>query len=104
MTNGTADIVGPLESNHAGPTNGQASTIDLNDRTTTSSPTFTITSEHTPNTTQSRRALIASAMESIQRFKRSWKSIIYLKGGIGFGQVSLLRARVALWRSPSQQC
>lgn len=38
---------------------------------------------------QTRRALVASAVDSIQRFKQSWLSIMILKAGIGLGQVSL---------------
>lgn len=49
-----------------------------------------ITSSPTPPTIpdSSRRALVGSAIDSIQRFKQSWKSIMFLKAGIGLGQVS----------------
>lgn len=40
----------------------------------------------TPSST--RRALITSAVDSIQRFKQGWKSIMFLKAGVGLGQVS----------------
>ncbi|WVR07666.1 hypothetical protein IAU60_004708 [Kwoniella sp. DSM 27419] len=35
-----------------------------------------------------RRALVRSAVDSVQRFKQSWISIMVLKGGIGLGQVT----------------
>lgn len=36
----------------------------------------------------SRRASIASAVSSIQKFKESWMSIMFLKASVGLGQVS----------------
>lgn len=59
-------------------------TVVLDDRDANSSPP---TPPTIPDT--SRRALVRSAMESIQLFKQSWKSIMFLKSGIGLGQVSL---------------
>lgn len=38
---------------------------------------------------QTRRDLVASAVDSVRRFKQSWISIMILKAGIGLGQVSL---------------
>jgi len=37
---------------------------------------------------QTRRALIASAVGGIDRFKKSWMSVMLLKLTIGLGQVS----------------
>jgi hypothetical protein len=42
------------------------------------------------NTPASRRASVASAIGSIQKFKESWMSIMFLKAGVGLGQVRLL--------------
>ena len=39
------------------------------------------------NTPASRRASVASAIGSIQKFKESWMSIMFLKAGVGLGQV-----------------
>lgn len=36
----------------------------------------------------SRRASIASAVGSIQKFKESWISVMFLKATVGLGQVS----------------
>jgi hypothetical protein len=43
------------------------------------------------NTPASRRASVASAIGSIQKFKESWMSIMFLKAGVGLGQVSLFQ-------------
>ena len=37
----------------------------------------------------SRRAMVASAVSGMQRFKQSWVNIMVLKGGIGLSQVRL---------------
>jgi hypothetical protein len=42
------------------------------------------------DTPASRRASVASAIGSIQKFKESWMSIMFLKAGVGLGQVRLL--------------
>jgi hypothetical protein len=42
------------------------------------------------NTPASRRASVASAIGSIQKFKESWMSIMVLKAGVGLGQVCLV--------------
>jgi len=36
---------------------------------------------------ETRRALVSSVLDSIQRFKQSWISIMILKAGVGLGQV-----------------
>jgi hypothetical protein len=41
------------------------------------------------DTPASRRASVASAIGSIQKFKESWMSIMVLKAGVGLGQVCL---------------
>jgi hypothetical protein len=46
------------------------------------------------NTPASRRASVASAIGSIQKFKESWMSIMFLKAGVGLGQVSSLLTRL----------
>lgn len=40
------------------------------------------------NSPASRRASVASAIGSIQKFKESWMSVMVLKASIGLGQVS----------------
>lgn len=38
---------------------------------------------------QSRGALVRNAMDGLQRFKQSWKSVMLLKAGVGLSQVRL---------------
>jgi len=42
---------------------------------------------------QTRRAMIASAMGGIDRFKKSWISVMLLKSTIGLGQVRQVHGR-----------
>lgn len=44
---------------------------------------------HMEDEPETRGARVRYAMDGLQRFKQSWKSVMLLKAGVGLGQVSL---------------